>query len=365
MANGDNNSTFLAHLEQSATAEQQPKLASYVKAQEWAKQQGIKGTTQLQQLAKVDELSNDIIPEHCVIKLADSWSAKCLMIIDREPNNRYFDHITLRSYGFYQLKDKLKQLRKSAFQKVKQQWVIEERESGALTSTVSPVSYSFYMFNGVAGLITQTDYNFATPRVSVFNGAFEPLKTGEDLQLDDAAELVAGHHLIPQHAAQYLKVAQQLSLASKAPFVAVQLFATANGPVFAGLDFAPRILTKQAVTLSAAVTSQLDDKLAAATARVNSGSSNLIDGQQADSAVRFSVALSAVEPAALTSVEEIPDWKYQRLATVAEKGEARGAWRLADKYKQLKEAAPNKLAELVNEQMQSAWDAIKQVNTGA
>jgi len=360
----DTNSPFLAHVNQLADLEPSHELASYLNSVRWAQKQGVKTTQQAHRLDSIDELSEDMLAEHCVIKLADGWSAKALMIIDREPNNRFFDHVTLRSYGLKKLKEKLTQLYQSTFTGVPQQWVVEAREPGALSSTVSPVSYSFYVFNGIVGFISQTDYNFATRRVSYFDGAFLPLAFGQDVTLS-SSELVEGHHLIPQHAARYVKLAQTLSLATKAPFVAVQLFATATGPVFAGLDFAPRILTKQAVKLSSDVVKQLDDKFSGAKSRLDNGSANLIEGQQADSAVRFSVALSAVDDAALATVEEIPDWKYQRLAAVAEKGESRGAWRLSDKYKQLKEAAPNKLAELVNDQMRTAWDAIKRLNAGA
>lgn len=359
----DTNSPFLAHVNQLADVEQPHELASYLKAVNWAQKQGVKTPQQTHRFDSVDDLSEDMLDQHCVIKLADGWSAKAMMVIDREPNNRFFDHVTLRSYGLKKLKEKLTQLYNATFSDVPQQWVVEAREPGALSGTVTPVSYSFYVFNGVVGLISQTDYNFATRRVSYFDGAFSPLAFGKDVSLS-SSELVEGHHLIPQHAARYVKLAQTLSLATKAPFVAVQLFATAKGPVFAGLDFAPRVLSKQAVKLSADVVKQLDDKFNGAQARIDNGTANLIDGQQADGAVRFSVALSAVDDAALASVEEIPDWKYQRLAAVAEKGESRGAWRLSDKYKQLKEAAPNKLAELVNDQMRHAWDAVKQLNAG-
>ena len=360
----DTNSSFLAHVNQLAEQLQPHDLSSYLKAVSWAQKKGVTTTQQTHKIDSIEALSEDMLSEQCVIKLADGWSAKALMIVDPEPNNRFFDHVTLRSYGLKKLKEKLTQLYNSTFAGVNQQWVVESRESGSFPSTVSPVSYSFYVFNGVVGFISQTDYNFATRRVCYFDGAFSPLAFDKDISLN-SSELVKGYHLIPQNAARYMKLAQTLSMKTKAPFVAVQLFATANGPVFAGLDFAPRPLSKEAVKLSSGVLSQLDDKFKGAQTRLTNSGSNIVEGQQADNAVRFSAALSAVNDSDLVSVEEIPTWKYQRLATVAEKGEARGAWRLSDKYKQLEESASNRLASLVNERMRSAWDEIKKLNMGS
>lgn len=364
MTHDNFDSTFLVHALELANSEVPHELATYVNALKWAKESGIKTPQQLYQLNSIDELSVDMFATDCVIKLADGQSGKALMLIDKEPNNRFFDHVTLRSYGMKKLKEKLTQLYKSSFKDIDEQWLVEAREPGFLPSAVSPVSYSFYVFNGVVGLISQTDCNFAKRRISFFDGAFSPLASGKDVSLN-TSELAQGNHLIPQHVARYLKLAQKLSFKTKEPFVAVQLFGTASGPVFAGFDFAPRTLLKNAVMLSPSVLKQLDDKLSGAKERLNNGSVDLVEGQQADNAVRISAALNAVSDSDIESVEDIPDWKYQRLLAVAERGEPRGAWRLSDKYKQLAEAAPNKLAGLINEQNSRAWNAIKQLNAGS
>lgn len=364
MNSNNSEPSFLAYIRQLDEITQPHELSPYLKAVSWAQKQGVTTTQQTHKLNSIEALSEDMLSEKCVIKLADGWSAKALMIVDPEPNNRFFDHVTLRSYGLKKLKEKLTQLYNSTLKGVNQQWVVESRESGAFPSTVSPVSYSFYVFNGVVGFISQTDYNFATQRACFFDGAFSPLAFGRDVSLN-SRNLAQGNHLIPQQGARYLKIAQELSLKTKTPFVTVQLFATANGPVFAGFDFSPRLLSKDAIKLSSDFVAQLDDKLSGAQTRLGNSSLSLVEGQTVDSAVRFSALLSAVNDSNLVSVEEIPTWKYQRLATVAEKGEARGAWRLSDKYKQLEESASNRLASLVNERMSSAWDEIKKLNMGS
>lgn len=361
----DSESTFLSLVGQQSIAltdSREQALADAWAAAKEAKQQSVKTLEPIAELNNIDALTDDQIPERCAIKFANGWLAKGVMIIQREPNNRYFDHRTLRSYGLKQLKQKLQHFYQSNFTELPQKWRIESLAEAPLPAAVAPLSYKFYFFNGVAGLITQTDYNNDAPELALFDGSFAPLKQDKDYRVT-GRDLVSGHHIIPQRAADFLKAAQDLALMSKSPFVAVKLYAATTGPVFAGFDFAPRLIHKRMVTLSHAVIDDLDEKLQGARKRIEASSTDYVFGQSVDEAVRLSVMLASVDSDALTTLEELPEWKYQRLASVARVGGAKGAWRLSDKYKQLQEQAPNKLAALLNERWKNCWDAIKQLNS--
>lgn len=187
-------------------------------------------------LDDIESFHDADLPDRFVLKVANGWSARGVMLLERNGADEYFDHMNLQVHTA----DSIVALQRAAalsFRNESPQWIVEEFVKPLLSSGAIPFDYKFYCFQGEVGLIVQIDRNCSPTKVILFDGEFRALKRGTDYLLRGTAK--HGTPVIPLHAPEMLWWAQKLSLEADSPFVRVDMLDSPTGPVFGEFTYSP------------------------------------------------------------------------------------------------------------------------------
>jgi hypothetical protein len=187
-------------------------------------------------LDEVESLHDAELPDSFVLKLANGWSARGVMLLERNGADEYFDHMNLQVHTSDSIAAAQRE-KALSFDHKAPQWIVEEMVKPLLGIGAIPFDYKFYCFHGEVGLVVQIDRNSGPPKIVLFDGEFRPLKRGTDYLFSESAKL--GVPVIPLHAPEMLWWAQKLSLEADSPFVSVDMLDSPTGPVFGEFTYSP------------------------------------------------------------------------------------------------------------------------------
>lgn len=211
-------------------------LAQKIISHPFVENLGMRVPQRLAVLEALDGLADAGLPDLFVLKLANGWSSRGVMILERQGPDRFFDHMALQSLTLDSIKDI--QLEKAAsFATKAPVWIVEELIHHTLGVGAIPFDYKFYCFRGRVGLIVQIDRNTGPVKMALFDGDFRPLRRNTDYVLSETAR--PGMPVIPLHAAEMLWWAQRLSLEADSPFVSIDMLDSPEGPVFGEFTYSP------------------------------------------------------------------------------------------------------------------------------
>ena len=211
-------------------------LAQKIISHPFVSELGMRVPERLGVLDEIEALHDAELPDTFVLKLADGWSARGVMVLERTGADEYFDHLNLQVHtaGSITAVQREKAL---SFDGRKPRWIVEESVKPLLGVGAIPFDYKFYCFSGEVGLVVQIDRNSHPTKVVLFDGEFRPLKRGTDYLLSEAAN--PGVPVVPLHAPEMLWWAQRLSLQADSPFVRVDMMDSPSGPVFGEFTYSP------------------------------------------------------------------------------------------------------------------------------
>ena len=187
-------------------------------------------------LENLDSLSDESLPDIFVLKLANGWSSRGVMILERTGPDEFFDHMNLQALNLESIVQ-IQMEKAESFTRKEPRWIVEELVIHTLGVGAIPFDYKFYCFQGEVGLVVQIDRNSGPVKVVLFDGDFRPLKLGTDYLLGDAAK--PGVPVVPLNAPEMLWWAQRLSLEADSPFVSIDMFDSPTGPVFGEFTYSP------------------------------------------------------------------------------------------------------------------------------
>lgn len=254
------------------------------------------------------------LPRVFVLKLANGWSSRGVMILERIDEDRFFDHMSLQILDLESIV-KAQLEKASSFKTKKALWIVEELIQSTLGVGAIPFDYKFYTFSGRVGLIVQIDRNTGPIKLALFDENFRPLKPGVDYLLSNSA--THGVPIIPLHAPEMLWWAQRLSREADSPFVSIDMLDSPDSPVFGEFTYSPGGTHEKMFVFSHAVLDRLDALMT---------TSETPTGTLFDSGLDVLQSLSSPEALA-----------YRAWAGYAYGGGARGAERLHTFYKALAE----------------------------
>ncbi|WP_346959991.1 ATP-grasp fold amidoligase family protein [uncultured Arthrobacter sp.] len=263
-------------------------------------------------LDSLDRLHGESLPDMFVLKLANGWSSRGVMILERTGPDEYFDHMNLQTLDVASIV-RIQLEKAASFSQKEARWIVEELVVHTLGVGAIPFDYKFYCFQGEVGLVVQIDRNSGPVRIVLFDGDFRPLKLGTDYLLSDSAK--PGVPVVPLNAPEMLWWAQRLSLEADSPFVSIDMFDSPTGPVFGEFTYSPGGTHRRMFVFSHGLLDRLDELITQ-------------PGRSVDSLAGTSLELrkSLAHPGALA---------YRAWAGYAYGGGPRGAERLHVHYRQL------------------------------
>lgn len=187
-------------------------------------------------LDSLQDLSQMGLPELFVLKLANGWSSRGVMILERTGPDAYFDHMNLQVLDSAEI-IRAQDAAAASFGQQQGRWIVEELVVHTLGVGAIPFDYKFYCFDGEVGLVVQIDRNSGPVRIVLFDGSFRPLRLGRDYLLNGSAK--PGTPVVPLNAPEMLWWAQRLSREADSPFVSIDMFDSPTGPVFGEFTYSP------------------------------------------------------------------------------------------------------------------------------
>lgn len=287
-------------------------LAQKIISHPFADELGMRVPKRLAVFDNLDELSGEDLPEFFVLKFANGWSARGVMILQRTGNDEFFDHMALQPVTSAQIQ-RIQGEQSASFDSREPMWIAEEMVRSTLGTGEIPFDYKFYCFRGRVGLVLQIDRNTGPAKMTLFDGTFKPLRRNTDFILSDAAR--PGIPVIPLHAPEMLWWAQRLSLEADSPFVSIDMLDSPEGPVFGEFTYSPGGTHRKMIRFS----TKMLDKL---------------DGLMGESNAYGDVA-PAGSPESLRALDNPGLLAYRAWAGYAYNGGRRGAERLHGFYKDL------------------------------
>lgn len=312
-------------------------LAQKIISHPFVEKLGMRVPHRIAVLDSLDSLREDGLPDIFVLKLANGWSSRGVMILERTGTDEYFDHMNLQTLDVSSIV-KVQLEKAASFSQKDARWIVEELVVHTLGAGAIPFDYKFYTFNGEVGLVVQIDRNSGPVRIVLFDGTFRPLKLGADYLLSGSAQ--PGVPVVPLHAPEMLWWAQRLSLEADSPFVSIDMFDSPTGPVFGEFTYSPGGTHRRMFVFSHRLLDRFDALLAQT-------------GPPADPLARTSLEdrRSLAHPGALA---------YRAWAGYAYGGGPRGAERLHAHYRQL--AADCELGDPLHgwyRRLSATWAAIR------
>ena len=201
--------------------------------------------------------------DYFVVKAGDRHSCIGVYLLKRIAPNQYLELLTLKRYS-------KETLGKDVPGRAPAYWMAESFVESYIRGRDIPLDYKFYCFGDRVALVVQIDRNCNPTKAAVFDGNFIPLRQAEDYRLD-VSRWDYGNHVVPLNAPAMMKMAIDLSVNAKTPFVRIDLYDSASGPVFGEYTFADGPVDVGMLSFNDRITGLIDDYLETSTEESLSG----------------------------------------------------------------------------------------------
>lgn len=184
------------------------------------------------------EFNFDELPETFVLKPTFSSSSFGVMVLERQEDSTFHDHLRNRSLDMDAIRSEQIALAEK-HSNSKHLWIVEEKVRDAQGHIV-PDDYKFYGFQGQIGLVHQTIRGNPLNHHAYFDGDFRPLHDPDGSLIWTHQGIVDRVHVAPpENWEQMLNVARRISVAVPSPFVRIDMYNTPAGPVFGEFTLVP------------------------------------------------------------------------------------------------------------------------------
>ena len=139
-------------------------------------------------LDEIEALHDAELPDSFVLKLANGWSARGVMLLERNGADEYFDHMNLQVHTADSITAVQREKGALSFDNKAPRWIVEEFVEPLLGIGAIPFDYKFYCFHGEVGLVVQIDRNCSPTKIVLFDGEFRPFKRGTDYLLAETTK---------------------------------------------------------------------------------------------------------------------------------------------------------------------------------
>lgn len=313
------------------------RLAQKIFSHPFVENLGMRVPKRLAVLENLEGLGGNALPDRFVLKLANGWSSRGVMLLERTGPDSYFDHMNLQTLDCKGIV-RIQEAAAASFGRTKSRWIAEELVTNTLGNGAIPFDYKFYCFDGKVGLVVQIDRNSGPVRMAFFDGMFKPLRLGRDYLLNDSAK--PGIPVVPLNAPEMLWWAQRLSREADSPFVSIDMFDSPTGPVFGEFTYSPGGTHRRMFVFSHKMLDRFDELI------TKTGTS-----AEPLAATSLEVRKALVRPDALA---------FRAWAGYAYGGGPRGAERLHGYYRQLAaDCEPNDPMHEWYRRLSGTWAAIR------
>lgn len=177
------------------------------------------------------------LPDTFVLKPTFSSSSYGVMVLERKGDG-YYDHLRRRDLTDEQIASEQIALAEK-HPTAKHRWLVEGRVMDVHNNPV-PDDYKFFTFQGEIGLIHRTIRDPHKNRHAFFDGEFNPIDDPDDLLVVPNRKLI--EKVVeprPEKWQSMLNVAKRISVAVPSPFARIDMYETADGPVFGEFTLVP------------------------------------------------------------------------------------------------------------------------------
>ncbi|MDJ0321722.1 ATP-grasp fold amidoligase family protein [Pseudarthrobacter sp. PS3-L1] len=184
------------------------------------------------------ELNLDDTPKKFVLKPTVMFSAWGVMLLERLDDGTFHDELQNRILTFAQVKAEQLAAYERCKYKGSYRLMMEEKVEGRNGDQPIPLDYKVSVFYDQPGQVHQINRNPKVLEYAFFDGQFAPLDLGDTI-ISDWATKSLGRHDRPADSAEMLKIACELTMTLKTPFMRVDMFAGPQGPVIGELTPSP------------------------------------------------------------------------------------------------------------------------------
>lgn len=182
------------------------------------------------------DLSN--MPDSFVVKPSVMHSTQGVMLLSRKDDGLFFDALKGRTLSEEQiLAEQVATFEKCRLKK-SYRLIVEELITSGDPSAPIPFDYKIYCFYDQVALIQQIDRNHRPTRVFFFDENFRPLELEGRIE-SDWKKYHLGEPKLPDQWDRMISIASGVAKKVATPFVRVDMFSAARGPVIGELTAAP------------------------------------------------------------------------------------------------------------------------------
>lgn len=187
-------------------------------------------------LDDIDALTPEMLGARAALKYAHGHSARGVMLLERMGDDLWFDHLNQKMMDLEAIK--ASQKRVLARLQGRPGWIVEEAIPPQLDGRPIPFDYKFYCFRDQIAFVAQMDRNTYPMNVTLLDEHFAPLAHRRDYILIQPKHR-PGLPIPPRHGTALRYWARRLSIMTDSPFVRIDLYDGAAGPVFGEFTFSP------------------------------------------------------------------------------------------------------------------------------
>lgn len=178
------------------------------------------------------------LPEFFVIKPANLWSARGVMLLRKlQEDGFFFDDMKKRKLTQDGIVESqmaiMESLRRNSLPVIAEERVIDEDKTVSI-----PMDYKMFTFLGEVKFILQVDRNHKKPKLAFFDGDFQPILDNRVFIPTQNADNL-GMHRKPMFAKELIELARTVSLKLMAPFVSIDCYSSKDGPILGELTHTP------------------------------------------------------------------------------------------------------------------------------
>lgn len=208
------------------------------KLHKWAIENDLPMPKLLQVWKTPDELELAELPNRFVLKPSVMFSAKGVMLLEKLSNGNYWDSLGERELTVESIHREQQKTYEQCKYKGSYRLLAEERVESTINSQQIPFDYKIHSFYGEAHLVQQINRNSSPVRYAFFDGNFEKLDLDRAI-ISDWKKRPQDDHLKPDAWEEMLEIGKAVSRLLITPFMRVDMFLGANGPIIGELTPSP------------------------------------------------------------------------------------------------------------------------------
>lgn len=306
---------------------------------------GLKVPQRHRTLDDITTLKESDLGARAVLKYGRGWASRGVMLLEKSRPEFYFDYMGLRELSLDELIKRQQQVATS-FGHSNPCWFIEDFIEPAQEAHI-PFDYKFYVFaKKEIGLVVQIDRNSSPARIALMDGNFKPLVHGTDYKIS-SENAQPGVAVPPQNAVAMAWWALKLALQTDSPFVSIDLYDSASGPVFGEFTFSPGGTHKRMFTFSKDQIELFDVLFAAAESESRASKGTL------------SKILASLEQSDISKIEVMPLAQHKILSGVTYNLGSRGALRQSEFFAAMIKKTTWDVQKKASLLLRDAWSEVR------